>query len=53
MFSNAQFEGSDYYDYAVEGYVDIKYFSSFGTLALIKAKADTADVQIEYLVGSS
>ena len=42
VFSNAQFQGTDYYDYAVEGYVDIQYFSSFASLTSIKAKADTA-----------
>ena len=42
VFSNAQFQGTDYYDYAVEGYVDIQYFSSFSSLSSIKAKADTA-----------
>ena len=29
MFSNAQFDSSNYYDYVVEGYVDIQYFSQF------------------------
>jgi len=53
VFSNGQFQGTDYYDYAVEGYVDIQYFSSFSTLSSIKAKADTADVQIEYFIASS
>ena len=53
VFSNAQIQGTDYYDYAVEGYVDIQYFSSFAALASIKAKADTKDIQIEYFVASS
>ena len=53
VFSNAQFQGTDYYDYVVEGYVDIQYFSSFASLSSIKAKADTANVQIEYFVASS
>ena len=53
VFSNAQIQGTDYYDYAVEGYVDIQYFSSFSALASIKAKADTKDIQIEYFVASS
>ena len=53
MLSNAQFESSNYYDYVVDGYVDLQYFSSFTSLTSIKAKADTADVQIEYFVGSS
>jgi hypothetical protein len=53
MLSNAQFESSNYYDYVVEGYVDMQYYSSFASLTSIKAKADTADIQIEYFVGSS
>jgi hypothetical protein len=53
ILSNAQFESSNYYDYVVEGYVDMQYYSSFASLKQIKAKAHTADVQIEYLVGSS
>ena len=53
VFSNAQFQGTDYYDYVVEGYVDIQYFSSFASLTSIKAKADKADVQIEYFIASS
>ena len=53
MLSNAQFESSNYYDYVVEGYVDLQYFSSFASLYSIKAKANAADVRIEYLVGSS
>ena len=53
MFSNAQFISSDYYDYVVDGYVDIQYFSSFSPLYSVKAKANNADVRIEYLVGSS
>ena len=53
MLSNDQFESSNYYDYVVEGYVDMQYYSSFASLTSIKAKADTADIQIEYFVGSS
>ena len=53
MLSNAQFESSNYYDYVVEGYLDMQYYSSFASLTSIKAKADTADIQIEYFVGSS
>jgi hypothetical protein len=53
MLSNAQFESSNYYDYVVDGYVDIQYYSSFSSLYSIKAKANNADVRIEYLVGSS
>ena len=53
MFSNAQFDSTNYYDYVVEGYVDIKYFSNFASLYSVKAKANNQDVRIEYLVGSS
>lgn len=53
MLSNAQFESSNFYDYVVEGYVDIAYYSSFASLYSIKAKANTSDIKIEYLVGSS
>ena len=53
MFSNAQFDSSNYYDYVVEVYVDIQYFSQFASLYSVKAKANNADVRIEYLVGSS
>ena len=53
MLSNAQFESSKFYDYVVEGYVDIAYYSSFASLHSIKAKANTSDIKIEYLVGSS
>ena len=53
MLSNAQFDSSNYYDYVVEGYVDLQYFTSFASLTSIKAKAHSADIQIEYLVGSS
>ena len=53
MFSNAQFDSSNYYDYVVEGYVDLQYFSQFASLYSIKAKANKADVRIEYLIGSS
>jgi len=37
----------------VDGYVDIQYYSSFSSLYSIKAKANNADIRIEYLVGSS
>ena len=53
MLSNAQFESSNFYDYVVEGYVDIAYYSSFASLYSIKAKVNTSDIKIEYLVGSS
>ena len=53
MLSNAQFESSNFYDYVVDGYVDIQYYSSFASLYSIKAKANNEDIKIEYLVGSS
>ena len=53
MLSNAQFDSSNYYDYVVEGYVDLQYFSSFASLYSIKAKANKENVRIEFLVGSS
>jgi len=53
VFSNGQFDSNNYYDYVVEGYVDEQYFGSFSSLTSIKAKADEADVQIEYFIASS
>ena len=44
---------TNYYDYVVEGYVDIQYFNNFASLYSVKAKANNQDVRIEYLVGSS
>ena len=53
MFSNAEFNASQAGDYVVESYVDETYYSSFTTLDVIKAKADTANVQLEYFVAST
>ena len=55
VFSNGQFDGSGISDYVAGGYVDPQYFVSgdFASLSLIKAKADTSNVQMEYLVASS
>lgn len=53
VFSNAEFNASQDGSYVVDGYVDETYYSSFTTLDVIKAKADIADVQLEYLVASS
>lgn len=53
VFSNAEFNGSQNSDYVVDDYVDATYYSSFTTLDVIKAKADIANVQLEYLVASS
>lgn len=53
IFSNAEFNASQNGDYVVESYVDETYYSSFTTIDVIKAKADTADIQLEYFVASS
>ena len=53
IFSNEDFIASSTGDYVVEGYVDSAYYTSFEDLDVIKAKADTADIQLEYLVASS
>jgi hypothetical protein len=53
MFSNAEFNASEGGDYVVESYVDETYYSDFTTIDVIKAKADTANVQLDYFVASS
>jgi hypothetical protein len=53
VFSNAEFNASQNSDYVVESYVDETYYSDFTTIDLIKAKANTADIQLEYLVASA
>jgi len=53
IFSNAEFNASMGEDYVLESYVDETYYSSFTTIDVIKAKADTADIQLEYFVASS
>lgn len=53
VFSNAEFNASQNSDYVVESYVDETYYSDFTTIDLIKAKADTSDIQLEYLVASA
>ena len=53
MFGNAEFNASSAGDYAVDGYVDETYYSSFTNFDTIKAKAHTADIQLEYFVASS
>ena len=35
------------------GYVDSTYFTNFDSLDIIKAKADTANINLEYLIASS
>lgn len=53
VFSNAEFNASQNSDYVVESYVDETYYSDFTTIDLIKAKANTTDIQLEYLVASA
>ena len=53
MFGNADFNASGAGDYVVDGYVDETYYSSFTNFDTIKAKAHTADIQLEYFVASS
>ena len=53
VFSNAEFNASQNSDYVADNYVDETYYSSFTTLDVIKAKADIADIQLEYFVASS
>ncbi len=53
LFSNEDFIASSVSDYVVEGYVDSMYYTDLTDIDVIKAKADTADVQLEYLVASS
>tara|TARA_S200002703_G_scaffold129190_1_gene116176 strand:- start:17 stop:502 length:486 start_codon:yes stop_codon:yes gene_type:complete len=53
MFSNEDFVASVADDYVVPTYVDSAYFVSYDSLDIIKAKADTANIQLEYLVASS
>jgi hypothetical protein len=53
MFSNAEFNASEGGDYVVESYVDETYYSDFTTIDVIKAKADTANIQLDYFVASS
>ena len=53
MLSNAQFDATATNDVVVDGYVDMAYFSDFVSIDTIKAKANTADVSIEYFVAST
>lgn len=53
MLGNADFNASSPIDYIVDGFVDETYYSSFVTLSVIKAKADTANIQLEYFVASA
>jgi len=53
MFANASFDSNNSQDYVQVGYLDEQYFSSFTTIDVIKAKADTANIQLDIFVGSS
>jgi len=53
MFSNDDFIASSTDDYVAEGYVDSAYYTSFEDLDVIKAKANTANINLEYLIASS
>jgi len=53
MLSNGQAAATSTSDVVVEGYVDFAYFSDLSGLDAIKVKANTANIQLEYVVGSS
>tara|TARA_R110002020_G_scaffold410587_4_gene620251 strand:+ start:3455 stop:3940 length:486 start_codon:yes stop_codon:yes gene_type:complete len=53
MFSNEDFVASSNGDYVAADYVDSAYYTSFKNLDIIKAKADTANINLEYLIASS
>jgi hypothetical protein len=53
MFGNADFNASQNGDYVVTGIGDEDYYSSFIYYDTIKAKAEVANVQLEYFVASS
>ena len=53
MLSNAEFDATSASDIFVPGYVDISYFSNLINYDTIKAKANTANVSIEYFVAST
>ena len=53
MFGNADFNTTSVNDYVVEGVWDEDYYSGFVYYDTIKAKAETANVQIEYFVASA
>ena len=53
MFGDANFNATQNGDYVVEGVWDEDYYSGFVYYDTIKAKAETADVQIEYFVASA
>ena len=53
MFGNVDFNASQNGDYVVEGVWDPDYYSDFVYYDTIKAKAETADLQLEYFVASA
>ena len=53
MFGNVDFNATQNGDYVVEGVWDEDYYSSFVYYDTIKAKAETADLQLEYFVASA
>ena len=53
MLSNGEFDATSTSDVTVDGYVDLAYFSDLINFDTMKAKANTADVKIEYFVASS
>lgn len=53
MFSNAEFNASQVGDYVENNILDEQYYSIFESADVIKAKADSAPVQIEYFIASS
>lgn len=53
IFSNAEFDSSEAGDYVLENVWDTDYYSIYSKMSVIKAKADTNSVQIEYFVASA
>lgn len=53
LFSDVNFDASQVGDYVLEGIWDQDYYSLPSKMTVIKAKADTSNVQIEYLVASA
>jgi hypothetical protein len=53
MFGNVDFNATQNGDYVVEGVWDEDYYSSFVYYDTIKAKAEIADLQLEYFVASA
>tara|TARA_B100000963_G_C22611203_1_gene664955 strand:+ start:166 stop:651 length:486 start_codon:yes stop_codon:yes gene_type:complete len=53
ILSNEDFVASSTDDYVVEGVVDSMYYTDLSDIDVIKAKSDTANIQLEYLVASS